>query len=130
MRVIVTIYRTAKIPTSHILGCVGLEVGATTEEASTALKKRYGPYMAPGFKVFWPNPPEFKSTIVGMEALGFDAPVPTKVPQAANALTLCDPINHDAVHRVDGALWSELNRLGIPTRAEEYEWRVETSVKP
>jgi hypothetical protein len=130
MRVNVTIYRTVKIPTEYIKGCVGLEISAKSDQAADSIKKCFGPHMAPGFKIFWPEPAEFKSTIVGMEALGFDAPVPTQIPQAANALTLCDPIDSEDTHRIDGALRSELMRMGIPTETDDYEWRIETKVKP
>jgi len=129
MRVAVKIYRTVKVPTAHLKQSVGLETEAPNDKADLAVKETFGPHMAPGLKIFWPEPAGFKTTVVGMEALGFDVPVPTQTPQATDALTMCDPINDRDTHRIDGSLRGELMRMGLWTEAKDYEWRVATNLK-
>ncbi len=130
MRVAVKIYRAVKVSTVHLKQTVGLEIEASNDKADQSLKKTFGPHMAPGLKIFWPEPFGFKTTIVGMEALGFDVPVPTQTPQATDSLIMCDPINDRDTHRIDGALRGELMRMGLWTDAKDYEWRVATNIKP
>ena len=123
MRVIFKIYRTAKVATEHLKSAVGLEADAPNDVASEALKEKFGPHMAYSFKVFWPDPEGYKTTIVGMAAMGFELEETDGTPKAAEGLVTCDPIDEETTHRVDGALRSELQRLGLWTEADDYEWR-------
>lgn len=129
MRIAVKVFRTTRVLTAHVKKVVGLEIDAPNDQASDAVKKTFGPHMVPGFKIFWPEPAGHKNTIVGIEALGFDAPVPTGLPQGCDSLILCDPLDAQDTARLDGALRAELMRMGIWTDADDYEWRIATSVK-
>jgi len=123
MRVIFKIYRTAKVPTGHLKGAVGLELNEANDKADLEVKKKFGPHMAPGFRIFWPETPGFKTTLIGMEAMGFDVGRPEDTPEAPEGIVTCDPISPEDTARIDGALRSELMRLGLWTEADDYEWR-------
>jgi len=121
LRINIRQYRTVTIPTDHVKSSAGLEPNAPNDKAAQQIKERYGPHMAPGFKIFW-SEEAARKTVVGMEVMSFELSDP-KVAQAG--LIIHDPISPDEVHRVDGALYSELCRLGIYyTKPDDYEWRI------
>lgn len=118
---IIGIYRVAQVQTDQVRGAVGLEQDADNEKTEAALRKKFGPHMAPTFRIFWPNPAGYHSMTVGMEVMSFDIK-PCGVPQAG--IVNADPIDPMAIARMDGALQSELMRIGVWTRPEDYSWRV------
>lgn len=130
MRVIFRLYRTAKIRTDQLKGLVGFELSAPNDKTAVALKEKYGPHFAYGFRIFWQDSaPEFRTTVVGIEAMAFDVGAPGGTPVAG--LVTCDPISSEQIHRLDGALHSEIQRLGLPTSSgDEYEWRGWYEIKP
>lgn len=130
MRIIFKIYRTAKVGTADLKGAAGLALDADNDVANQALRKKYGPHMAPGFRIFWPEPAGFKSTAVGIEAMSFNLGTLGSSPHATEGLVTCDPIKEHTTHRIDGALRSELMRLGVWTEADDYEWRGWYEIKP
>lgn len=138
MQVYIKIYRTAKVDTEHLKGCVGMEKDEHPEVVMQALQEKFGP-MAHGIKVFWTEQAKpsnyrfsedgeqpdqnligvFRTTIVGIEVMGFN--MTAKFPQAGVASA--DPLNKVAIDRVDGALASELTRWGLVADPDEFEWR-------
>jgi hypothetical protein len=143
MQVTIKVYRTAKVDTEHLKGCVGLERSDHPEVVMRALRDKFGP-MAHGINIFWTEQaklpkgmlsevrlPEdgeqpdqnlvgvFRTTIVGIEVMGFS--VTARFPQAGVASA--DPLNKVAIDRVDGALASELARWGLVADPDEFEWR-------
>ena len=121
MRVIFRLYRTITIPTEHMKGILSLEADAQNDVADQKMKELYGPHFSPGFKVFWPEEPGYRKTVVGIEAMAFDVGSPGT---AQAGFVSCDPIHNDAVQRLDGALEGELRRIGIyNTKAEDHQWR-------
>lgn len=127
MKVNFRLYRTITIPTNHLKGTVGLEADAGNELAARRIQESFGPHMAPGFRIFWPQEPGYRKTVVGIEAMSFDLTDPN-VAQAG--FIQADPIDPVVVHRLDGALQSELRRFGIYlTKAEDHEWRATYEVR-
>lgn len=122
MRVIFKIYRVARIETRDIKAAVGLGLADSNDKADMAIRDKYGP-LAYNFKIFWPSPDGFKTTIAGVEAMGFDLGEPGGTPSSAEGLVTCGPIDSKLTHRIDGALKSELERIGIWTEADDYSWR-------
>ena len=120
-RIIFRIYRTITVPTEHMKGTLGLDQDAPNDKADLKLKEVFGPHFSPGFKVFWPEEPGYRKTVVGIEAMSFEV---GKTGVAQAGFVTCDPIHADVVHRLDGSLEGELRRLGIyMTKAEDHEWR-------
>ena len=125
MKVSVRQYRVAKVPTEHIKAAVGLPVDAPTSAAMTAVTERFGP-LAYRLKIFWPEDASFRTTIVGIETMGFEMNV-AKVPHAG--IVDHDPTIPEDIHRADGALHSELTRMGIYVDFDEFEWRTAFEIK-
>lgn len=123
----VQMYRVASVPTEHIYGAIGLSSSGDSQEvasdkAEAELRKRFGPHLPPGVRIFWGS----RRTVVGIEAMSFNL-AEARVPMAG--LVQADPVDPVAVHRMDGALESELKRWGIWTKPEDYEWRVAYEAK-
>jgi hypothetical protein len=114
----IRLLRVAKIPTSHLLSSAGLEVGAPISQAKEALKQQYAPF-APGLSIFWQ---EHSVTLVGMEVMAYSVDA-NQIPCAG--IISGDPCIAEDVHRADGALQCELQRIGIWSQITEYEWRVQ-----
>lgn len=126
MKLSVRLYRVAKVPTNHLLAAAGLEEGSTADELRNTIMDKFGP-LAYRFKIFYDGSSAMgRMTIVGMESMGFDI-VDPKIPQAG--LVDHDPLNPTDVHRADGALHSELTRIGVFTEIDEFEWRCVYEVK-
>lgn len=123
------LYRTVTVPTEHLKGIVALELDSNNDVADRKIKEAYGPHFAPGFRIFWSREATIRKTVVGMEVMAFDVS-DSKVAQSAD-LVICDPIYPEAIHRIDGALQSELRRMGIyVTEVEDHEWRMWVEKKP
>lgn len=124
MPMIVEFYRVASIPTEHLYGAVGLDSHEPVQSdvAEAALRRRFGPHLPPGIKIFWGD----RRTVVGIEAMSFSL-TDDSIPMAG--LAQADPMDPDAIHRIDGALESELKRWGVWTKPEDYEWRAAYEVK-
>jgi hypothetical protein len=91
------------------------------------IRKTFGPHMAPGLKIFWPEDSAYNKVAVGMEAMAFDINNPS-IAQAG--LVSSDPLDPATTHRLDGALESELRRMGIYiTEVKNHEWRAWYEVK-
>lgn len=129
MRVTVKLYRATQVPTEHLKACAGLEPTAANDKADKAIRERFGPHLAFGFHIFWPEEPGFRTTVVGMEAMSFDLVMPDATPKAAEGLVNCDPLDPKDIDRMDGALRCELQRMGIWTEPDDYQWRARYEVK-
>lgn len=137
MKLIVKLYRVTTVQTAELIAAAGLdpekslELGAsnpvpfTSQKLAVRIKEQYGNH-PPRFKIFYPTELFMNKTTVGIEVMGFNI-LAAETPHAG--LVLADPMNPQDIDRVDGAIESELNRLGIGTDFEGYEWRQSYEVK-
>lgn len=116
MKVTVRICRTAKVPTQYVKGIVGAESSATPAQVYAGLMKEFGP-LAPGIEFFV----EGGKTLVTKEVMAFD--IRAKDTPFASGMATADMLTPTEVARMDGALESELARMGITTNPDEFEWR-------
>ena len=149
MKLSFKLYRTATLPTADVVSICGTAGGRrrgyTTDrvgrppdgdpawgilETEAKLRKEFYPF-APRLRIFWPEAvpvPETESmdfvtskVIFGMEMLAFDINC-ENVPFAG--LCGCDPMDPTDVARADGALRSELERMGLSCEINDFDWRV------
>jgi hypothetical protein len=121
MKLSVRLYRTVSIPTSHVAGVVGLDSddfsGDTKlSEIEEQLRKEFYPF-ARGLRMFMDR----ARTVVGIEAMAFDV---SDVSAAVAGLVDTDPAKPEDVARLDGALESEMSRMGLSVEFENFEWRL------
>ncbi len=123
MKVIVDIIRSTKIKTKDVLNILGLDSKNTTiTEANDKLVSQFGP-LAPNFKTLWTDV-QSEDLIVGIGVFQFDMSL--QYPIGSNQSSLfhyMDDMNVEFMNRVDGALFSELNRIGIFTEIEKYSFK-------
>ena len=121
MKLMTTLYRVTTIRTAELIAAVGKDPDTeiTGSELNQLVKEKFGP-LAPRFRIFVPPDSSVTKTIVGCEAMCFDVPE-ANVPMAG--LVMVDPMEPKDVDRIDGAIESELNRLGLGTEWQGYEWR-------
>lgn len=121
MKIICTLFRVSPFPTANIeanLASPGPQP-ATAVPLTERLADRFGP-LAPRFKIWLQTS---KKSYAGIEVMTFDFKA-TDVPQAG--LILADPVCPDEIQRVDGALRSEMERLGIDqNKISDHHWRME-----
>jgi len=132
MKLTVRIYRAAKVKTNSLRAAAGAPDDADGRKVWSCLLERYGP-MAPTLRVFWPPPPEGEdqpreecldghlNAIVGLEVMSFDVPDMPRVP--FSGLVEHEPLDAAEIQRIDGALESEMLRLGVVADADKNEWR-------
>jgi hypothetical protein len=115
----VTIYRATTIRTSDLISVVNgpADKPLTSVEIRELVKAEFYP-QPPGFKIFY-APSDITKTTVGFEAMCFDI-VEEAVPMAA--LVSLDPMDPQDVARMEGAVEGELNRMGLSTNYEGYNW--------
>lgn len=116
MKLKIKFYRTAKIPAKFIVAAVGAEPDATPEIIVDKLMRSFKP-LAPGIVLYH----EGNKYIVAKEVMAFDLRQ-TNTPFAPTVVN-CDPGKPEDIHRTDGALQSELARMGIMSEPKDYEWR-------
>lgn len=116
MRHTVRLVRTCAIPTEYLKGAVGARLEAKEAEVLAQIKDQFGP-LAPRVRFFVP---EAGPSLATIEVMSFDIKA-TGVPFAG--LVNSDPIDTAEIHRVDGALQSELNRMGIVANTKDFGWR-------
>jgi hypothetical protein len=112
-----------------LAGAAGVEMpraDMTDEERPSAalvaqrLRDDFAPF-APRVRIFWVSDDlSVAHTLVGIEVMSFTLPE-VNLPQAG--VVQWDPMSPDDLARADGALQSELDRIGIPTDHDKYEWR-------
>jgi hypothetical protein len=125
MKLTVSIYRVTTIKTAELIAAVGLEPDQIDYTSWISLiQKSFKPF-PPNFKIFYPADPKASKTVIGMEVMSFDI---TEANHPMAGLVLADPMNPQDVDRLDGGVEAELNRMGISTGFERYEWRVAYSV--
>lgn len=131
MRITVRVCRAAKVKMEHLRAAAGMDPRApatTSARLLEALMDRYGP-LAPTFRLLMPAqlPPdsqpgeEHQHAVATMEAMAFDEL--HEPGQSRCGLIEHEPLDSAEVHRLDGALESELGRIGIPAEAEYFQWR-------
>jgi len=119
MKATIKFFRATKVPSTHLWAAAGLEPNEPVDKVREAIKRMYAPF-APRLAIFWQQETT-AATVVGVEIMGFSVDASDDVPRAG--LVQCDPASSDDVHRADGALQSELERIGIWTETKNYEWR-------
>lgn len=127
MKLSVKLYRVTTIRSDELLAAAGFDPAATapsTAQLSAAIKEKFNP-LANRFRFFFSTFVGQK-IVVGMEAMSFDI-TQAEIPQAG--LVMTDPMSPQDVDRIDGAMESELNRMGIGADFENYEWRVAYDTK-
>jgi hypothetical protein len=128
VRITVRVCRAAKVKMDHLRASAGVDPRASSARTLEALMERYGP-MAPTFRLLPPAPVPHDSqpsdenpfAIATMEAMSFDEICEPN--QARCGQVEHEPLNSNEIHRLDGALESELGRIGIPAEAEYFQWR-------
>jgi hypothetical protein len=118
MKLIVSLYRTVDFGADWLKANLPVESSKTLEEA---IRDRFGP-PAPRFRIWKTS----RKATAGIEVMTFDVDK-CDTPQAG--LVLADPMDELEVARIDGALRSELERLGIPMDAENIQWRLNYETK-
>jgi hypothetical protein len=126
MKLTVSLYRVTTIRTAELLAAAGLEQDSNINSPWMSLIKDAFKPFPPRFKIFYPADPKAAKTVVGVEAMSFDI-TEVNVPMAG--LVTADPMSPQDVDRLDGGIESELNRMGISTGFERYEWRIAYEVK-
>ena len=120
MKLIVSLYRTVDFGADWLKANLPIEAGVS-KPLDEALRERFGP-QAPRFRI-WKTA---RKATAGIEVMTFDVDK-CDTPQAG--LVMADPRDSLEVARVDGALRSELERLGIPVDAENIQWRLNYETK-
>jgi len=129
MKIQMSMWRTAKIPTDHLLASFGFDPKATdtgipeidnrreSELAKQEFTKKFAP-LSPGFEVFW-GPLNAMFTTVGVQAMSFSADQEVLM----GGLIDADPMDQASWNRLDGRIEGELARFGIVVAPEDFEWR-------
>ena len=138
MKLTIKLYRCTTVPTEWLTNIVGLGKDADAARIDAAIRKQFYPF-APRFRIFYGAafagskdslPTDVietaSKTVIGIEAMSFDVS-DFNVPFAG--LISADPINPVDVARIDGALESELSRIGIAVEFEKFEWRTLAEAK-
>jgi hypothetical protein len=142
MKLSVRLYRTVTVPTDHIAGVVGLDDKGVPTSVLTdlhdaqrtrkdqkaalanlefAVRKEFWPF-ARGIRFFF----DPHKTVVGVEAMAFDV---SEVNTAMAGLIDADPAVAEDIARLDGALESELGRMGLTVDFDDFTWRLAYEVK-
>ena len=89
------------------------------QDVDRKIRDTFGP-MAIGFKIYWPGTTEQCATAT-MEVTTFEVKEPN-VPQAG--LLTVDALSEKVILLTDGALVSELSRIGVFVDAKDINWRI------
>ena len=122
------LYRATTIRTAELVAACGKdsETEMSGAELAALVKSQYGP-LTPRFTIFYPGDTRFSKTlVVGLEIMCFDVQE-VKTPMAG--LVMADPMKPQDVDRADGAIESELNRLGIWTDFASYDYKFSYEIK-
>src|SRR4051812_39341779 len=119
-RFIARIFRTVPIKVVDLNGALGLDEESPAAATEAVLKDKFGP-LALRFKIFFSDVSYQKTAPArlaqaGIEIMSFDSKF-DGYPQSG--IVHCDPLVQDDIHRADGALWSELSRIGIYTSVDD-----------
>lgn len=117
MKVTVRICRTARVATQFVRGCVGADIETPPAQVYNKILESFGP-IAPGVDFYV----EGSKTLVTKEVMAFDIRA-ENTPFAARGIATADMLSPEEVARIDGALESELARMGITSNPDEFEWR-------
>ena len=120
MKVRLMVMRAAKFKIEHLQAITDSEKNATVEEMERSLKERYGP-LGIGLKILPVDPKatEYPWVYFGIEAMSWDIRE-AHVPHSG--LVTTDPLDHRETLLLDGRLEGELDRIGIPAQAKDFQW--------
>ena len=132
MKTTVEIFRAIKVRTSELLGIVGLDTKSAYSPAQVVEKimEDFGPSID-NFKILWTPDQDLDQnyTLCGVSVIRFDmADIDEAVPQT-KLFHYLDDITVENLNRVDGALFSELNRLGIYSDVKQYSLKAIMTVE-
>jgi hypothetical protein len=133
MKLKVKIYRTVLVRVSELLSQAGIDYNNADipmAEVTRRFRSEMGP-LHPLLEVFWPRAETLGEALnyraqAGMEALTFDVldvKIEGGLATPLQGMVHTDPMDPTAVAHLDGALEGELNRIGVSTNFEGYEWR-------
>lgn len=142
MKLTVTLYRTTSIETRDLISIAGFDAKfglidgnaamvlqdgtpLTEKRLNCAIREQFNPF-PPRFKIFYHSNLTAKMTTVGIEAMSFDLLEPQT---PISGIVHSDPIEAKDADRIDGALESELNRLGLGADFENYGWKMAYEIK-
>lgn len=120
MKVRLMVMRAVKFSIDHLRAITDSVEGATFVEMERSLKERYGP-LGIGLKILPVDPKatEYPWVYFGIEAMSWDIKE-AHVPHSGFVTT--DPLDHRETLLLDGRLEGELNRIGIPAQARNFDW--------
>ena len=120
MKVRLMVLRAAKFKIEHLRAITDAAADTSFAEMERSLKERYGP-LGIGLKVLPVDPKatEYPWVYFGIEAMVWDIKE-AHVPHSGFVTT--DPLDHRETLLLDGRLEGELNRIGIPAQAKDFEW--------
>lgn len=127
MKVTCKMFRCTTIRTAELMAAAGFDGDEqiAIDLLMKAVREKFRPF-SPRFKIFFPSDVATTKTVVGIEAMVFDIPE-ANVPMAG--LVMMEPGSPEDTARADGALESELNRMGIGTDLDDREWRMSYELK-
>lgn len=125
MKLEVTLSRTVKVPVDHLKMAAGWNNGGALS-IEESLRKRFG-ILAPLLKIYIHEDVESYTghAFISMEVMRFSLKDP-KIPTAS--IITADPVSYENALMTDGALSSELARLGIEIDTRTIEWSMAYSV--
>jgi hypothetical protein len=115
----VQILRAIKVSSTQLRASLSLDNNSTNEQLESKLIEKFGP-MAPRFKIFWSPATGYDWAVAGINVLNFDVQE-AHVPQAG--VMTADPLSKEQILLIDGALVSELERIGVYVDSRSVEWR-------
>jgi hypothetical protein len=120
MNVRLMVMRAVKFKIDHLRAITDSPEGSSFEEMERSLKERYSP-LGYGLKVLPVDPKatDYPWVYFAIEAMSWDIK-DAHVPHSAFVTT--DPLDHRETLLMDGRLEGELNRIGIPAQAKDFEW--------
>lgn len=133
MKIKIKTYRTVSVAVSQLLSQAGIDYDTQKDLPMAEVIRRFkgtvGPFH-PNFEVFWPTAGSLGEAlmyraVVGMGVMEFDI-LDVKIEGEAKTtrgMVQTDPMDSIAVHHLDGALEGELNRIGVSTNFEGFEYR-------
>ena len=131
MKLSFKLFRCVSVP-QHWFESILESPGAAAAILDAKLRRELGPFPS-RLKIWWSKPQpglattatetvsdKFNHVVIGIEVLAFDL---TEQGVPCGGVCSTDPLVAQDIDRVDGALESELNRWGITTEFEGFEWR-------
>lgn len=134
MKVTTEILRCTKVKTSELIGILDISEeeskSMTVSKINSIILEQFGP-LADSFKILWTPDQDLDQayTLCGIGVMKFETLNSNEVMPQVKIHHYIEDINPENLTRVDGALFSELNRLGIYTDIKRYSLKAITTVE-